>query len=279
MAIRIYRKTALHTNISIINDLSFENAPFVNLIDRQTKDMEGRSIVWKAFSDLYLGRLVAVNIPESAGGSDYENYLASFATDLHVYVPAKPPVATVNIPQSASGGDYKYYLARLATDFHVPVSVRPPIAFGNISRSADGSDYQNYPASLSTDLHVSAPVRRPVNADRPLSTPSLGSIVIRLTHALWDDVSIAFSVEYTGSLRRVGGQRYTITEAWETDLYVLVSTHDRSRSTSAVSEDLIKRWKSGDTSRGEIHFRALGFNVTLSGDVRPVLLPGRTSYA
>jgi len=109
-------------------NLSFASAPFVNLIDHRTKDMEGRSMVWKAFSDLYLGRLVAVNIPQSASGSDYENYLASLSAETSNYLPARPPL----------------------------------------------------------------------NADRPLFTPSLGSIVIRLTHALWDDMSLAFYVEYSG---------------------------------------------------------------------------------
>jgi len=208
MARGIYLKSGRDTSLSIMRDLSsFESAPFLNLIDHQTKAVEGRSIVWKAFSEAYLGRLVAINIPQSTSGNDYENYLASLSADLDMPVPAKPPLS----------------------------------------------------------------------ADRPLLTPSLGSITIRLTHALWDDMSMAFSVVYSFFLQRVSGEWYSITEARETDGYVLVGTHDRGRSTSEVAEDLIRRWKSGDTSRGEIRVRELGNDTKLTGDVRPVLLPESAS--
>jgi len=114
----------------VVEHLSFENPPFVNLIDRRKKDVKDRKAIWENMSDVYLGRIVAVNIPSSDSDYDYDNHLASLSTDARTKASSVPP-STMN---------------------------------------------------------------------RPDLTPSLGSITVWVTYVVWDDVSLAFSVEYDGSI-------------------------------------------------------------------------------
>jgi len=200
MARRLYA-TMGPDSARVVDQLSFEDPPFVNLIDRRHKDVEDRSAVWKAFSDVYLGRLVAVNVPNSDSGHDYTSYVARLSADAH----------------------------------------------SNI---------------LSTPLPTT---------DRPVLTPSLGTITIWVTYVVWDDISIAFSVEYDGSLHGIGDHIIEVAGARERNLHILVGTHDRDRPTHEVGQDLIRRWRAEDNSQGEIQKLKLGFRTHLTGDIRPIL--------
>ena len=91
-------------------------------------------------------------------------------------------------------------------------------------------------------------------------------------------MSLAFSVEYDGSLDGVRDHIIEVADVRERNLYVLVDTHDRTRSAREVGEDLIRHWKDGDNSKGEIQTMKLSMGLyEFIGDVRPVIPLGRVA--
>jgi len=134
------------------------------------------------------------------------------------------------------------------------------------------NDYNDYLAKLSTEQDAALPGKTPYSADRPLSTPSLGTLTVYVTHVVWDSLSVAFAVEYGGSFRGLGDQRIIISQKREENLHLLAGTWDRSRSAEDLGADLIRRWRSGDDSKGKIGVMGFfGVGTQLSGDLRPVL--------
>ena len=97
MAIQLYYHDL--DSARVVEHLPFENPPFVNLIDRQKKDVEDRKAIWKKFSDVYLSRLVAVNfrattaaITTTATSNVYQKILRStFCQDHHYRNLIGPP--------------------------------------------------------------------------------------------------------------------------------------------------------------------------------------------
>jgi len=89
MARQFYRHNS--ESARVVEHLPFANPPLVNLIDRWNIDVEDRKALWKNFSDIYLGRLVAVNIPSSDDNYDYDSYLERLSKDARTGVPVKPP--------------------------------------------------------------------------------------------------------------------------------------------------------------------------------------------
>ena len=170
MAIQLYYHDL--DSARVVEHLPFENPPFVNLIDRQKKDVEDRKAIWKKFSDVYLSRLVAVNLQSNDSGYNYDSYLERLSKDTKINILSRPP-----LPES----------------------------------------------------------------NRPALSPSLGNITIWVTYVVWDNVSIAFSVEYDGSLDGVRDYIIEVADARERNLHVLVGTHDRTSSAREVGEDLIRR--------------------------------------
>lgn len=65
----------------VVEDLILEHPPLVTLVDLRNKDIEDRKAIWKTLSDVYLGLLVAVNIPSSDSNHDYNSYLAGLSKD------------------------------------------------------------------------------------------------------------------------------------------------------------------------------------------------------
>jgi len=89
-------------------------------------------------------------------------------------------------------------------------------------------------------------------------------------------VSLAFSVEYDGSLLGVRDHIIEVAPIRERNLYILIGTHDHNRSARETGEDLIRRWKDEDNSEGEIQTMKLSMGLyEFTGNVRAVLPPER----
>jgi len=140
------------------------------------------------------------------------------------------------------------------------------------SSPSSSKDYDDYLAILSASNTLPPEPKPPLGADRPLTTPSLGTIAFSIKHVVWDDVSMALSINYSGYLTGVNGALFDFAGATQYDLHALIGTHDRSRSAVEVLDDLIKRWKAKDDSRGEIGVWTARYRTKkIEGDVRPVL--------
>jgi len=188
----------------LVNSLTFEARPFVNLIDRQCLHNGDRTAVWTGFGNQYLARLLVVH-----------------------------------------------------------------------SDPSSSSDYNEYLTSLSSAQSVDLPKKAAQNADRPLLTPSLGTLAVFVTHVVWDTMSVVFAVAYGGFFRGIGGQRIIISQKLEENLHLLAGTCDRSGSVEDIGADLVGRWKAGDDSKGKIGVMGFhGVGTQLSGQIRPVLPPG-----
>jgi len=138
------------------------------------------------------------------------------------------------------------------------------------SGPAASSDYSAYVASLSTDYPTQQEQTTSTNLDRPLLTPSLGTTTISLMKVVWDDASMALCVECSGYVMGVNKSLIRIAPARQRDLVVLVGTHERSRPGVETRDDLIRRWKQGDSSKGDIQVLEMAHHARLKVDVRPV---------
>jgi len=58
---------------------------------------------------------------------------------------------------------------------------------------------------------------------------------------VFDDVSMAFSVDYNGYVVGVNGEVFNVAGDRQHDLYVLVGIYDRSRPPAEIRDDLIRR--------------------------------------
>ena len=138
------------------------------------------------------------------------------------------------------------------------------------SAPSSSSDYNSYLARLSVTHPLPSKPTPPPSADRPLTAPSLGSITVSIKHVVWDDVSMALSVDYSGYMTGVNGSLTDIAGTTQHDLHALMGTHDRSRPAAEIGDDLIKRWKAKDNSKGQIGVRTLRIPSKITGDIRPV---------
>jgi len=196
----------------LVDSLTFEVQPFVNLIDRQSLHSGDRAAVWAGFGDHYLARLVVVNSDHSSS-NDYDAYLASLSTERIV------AQSRVVHSDHSSSSDYDEYLASLSSGQNVAQSRSPKVCLRRFA----------------------LPQQPAQDVDRPLSTPSLGTLSVWVTHVVWDDMSIAFAVEYGGFFRGTGDERVVVSQKPEENLHVLVGTCDRSRSAEEIGADLIRR--------------------------------------
>ena len=141
------------------------------------------------------------------------------------------------------------------------------------SSPSSSKDYDDYIARLSASNTLPLEPKPPLSVDRPLTTPSLGTITFSIKHVVWDDRSMALSIDYSGYLTGVNGALFDFAGASQYDLHALIGTHDLNRPATEVLDDLIKRWKAKDNSKGEIGVWTARYRTKkIEGDVRPVLL-------
>jgi len=138
------------------------------------------------------------------------------------------------------------------------------------SDPSSSSDYDDYIAKLTASDTLPPEPKSPLSADRPLTTPALGTIIISIMHVVWDDKSMALSIDYSGYMTGVNGSAIDFAGARQRDLFALIGTHDRSRPAAEVGADLIRRWKAKDGSKGGIGVRKMGIRSKITGEVRPV---------